>query len=143
MLKKFITISIILLLTLVLIPVISISCEAKNNIVFINGHDCNGFTAGDVLFPHRLGLLFPTLFFIKSNQSGNAIILFYKGNSTLVIKNGIPQRIMYPSKIKIGLTEPKTFGIIKFFFYNILTNDQGIGTRVFAVCDSLEIDPIS
>jgi hypothetical protein len=126
---------------LLIIPVLSISCEAKE-LVYISGRGCNGFSAYNELFPHRLGLLFPLTFIIKSRPSGNTLSLTYTDGPIILIKNGTPPRIIEPSAIKIGLTEPKTFGIIKFFFYDILTEKQGIGTRVFALCDSLDIEPL-
>lgn len=123
---------------LLIIPVLSISCEAKE-IVFISGRGCNGFTANDFLLPHRFGLLFPFWSFIKSNQSGNTLSLDYKESSTLLIVNGIPQRIMQPAKIELGLTEPNTFGFVKIFLYNVLAGDQGTGVKVFGIFDSLKV----
>jgi hypothetical protein len=122
---------------LLLITVLSISCEAKE-IVFISGQGCNGYTGGN-LNDNRPGNFFPFWNLIKSNQSGNYVSFSYKTNPVFLIVNGIPRVIKQPANIKLGLTEPNTFACVKIFITNL---ELDMGARVFSICDSIEIETL-
>jgi hypothetical protein len=125
----------ILFCMLLIIPVLSISCEAKK-IVLISGQGCNGYTGGNIN-DNRPGNFFPFWNFIKSNQSGNYVSFNYKANPVFLIVNGIPRVIKQPASIKLGLTEPNTFACVKIFITNL---ELDMGTRVFSICDSIEVE---
>jgi len=120
---------------LLIVPVLSISCEAKE-IVLISGQGCNGYTSGN-LNDDRPGNFFPFWNFLKSNQSGNYVSFHYYANPVFLIVNGIPRVIKHPANIKLGLTEPNTFAFVKIFITNL---ELDMGTRVFSICDSIEVE---
>jgi len=126
---------------LLLLPVLSISCEAKQ-IVFITGKGCDGFTGAnynDMFASHGL---FPFWNYVRSNQSGNYVIFYYHANPIFMLINGVPRIIKQPSSIKLGLTEPQTLAIVKEFILNP-KNPNAMGARVFSICDSIEVEPIN
>jgi hypothetical protein len=132
----------LVLCMLLIIPVLSISCEAKK-MVFINGRSSGRYQ----IYADSWTGKNPFLTIIKANQSFQnnfALFNFTKGPIVLIV-NGIPRLIIQPASIKIGLNEPKTFAVLKFFISDILhglLTGQAfhIGARVFSVCDdSIEV----
>jgi len=121
---------------LLIIPVLSLSCPAKDT-VLISGRHLKGGSNGAHDF--WLGKIFDWRF-IKPGQSGNYLILNFN-KPVLLIVNNIPQVIKKEISIKIVLTEPDEFAVMKQFFTKS-TQPNG-GVRVFTICDSIEVEPIN
>jgi hypothetical protein len=125
---------------LMIIPVLSISSEAKQ-IVLISGQGCNGAEYGNWHDEfHSGGWFFPLYHFVRSNQSGNYFSVHYYANPIFMIVNGVPNMIKYPACVKLGLTEPETFAVVKDFIANPSEHEYPMGIRVFSICDSIDID---
>jgi hypothetical protein len=125
---------------LLIIPVLSISGEAKE-IVLMTGQGCNGAEGGNWNDEfHSHGLLFPMWHYVRANQSGNYVSVHYYANPIFMIVNGIPRVIKHAACVKLGLTEPETFAVMKEFIANPSEHDYPMGMRIFSICDSIEIE---